>query len=178
MDLSPSSFPFVLSSRFSLLSSATQRRPPSPPIPLLDHPPTAPLSLLLSPSSPPPPSPPATDPIPPSSLEMDWPSPLGSSRHRRIELPRWSSSVPSRLGRSRPLGGGSGRRRGGRLSRYGAVDESGGGVVQAELFGRPDRRVQVVGQRWTSMDFPTRMLLWPPDLVTIDSPAVEVLELD
>uniref|UniRef100_A0A0E0ACG7 Uncharacterized protein n=1 Tax=Oryza glumipatula TaxID=40148 RepID=A0A0E0ACG7_9ORYZ len=117
MDLSPSSFPFVLSSRFSLLSSATQRRPPSPPIPLLDHPPTAPLSLLLSPSSPPPPSPPATDPIPPSSLEMDWPSPLGSSRHRRIELPRWSSSVPSRLGRSRPLGGGSGRRRGGRLSR-------------------------------------------------------------
>ena len=27
------------------------------------------------------------------------------------------------------------------------------------------------------MDFPTRMLLWPPDPVTIDPPAVEVLEL-
>ncbi|BAH91395.1 Os01g0863166 [Oryza sativa Japonica Group] len=55
MDPSPSSFcyflPFVLSSRFSLLSFATQRRPPSPPIPLLDHPPTAPLPLLRSPSS-------------------------------------------------------------------------------------------------------------------------------
>jgi hypothetical protein len=62
-------------------------------------------------------------------------------------------------------------------SGYGAVDESGGRVVQAELFGRPDRRVQVVGRRWTSMDFPTRMLLWPPDPVTIDPPAVEVLEL-
>uniref|UniRef100_A0A0E0FW24 Uncharacterized protein n=1 Tax=Oryza nivara TaxID=4536 RepID=A0A0E0FW24_ORYNI len=62
-------------------------------------------------------------------------------------------------------------------SGYGAVDESGGGVVQAELFGSPDRRVQIVGRRWTSMDFPTRMLLWPPDPVTIDSPAVEVLEL-
>ncbi|EEE68158.1 hypothetical protein OsJ_26273 [Oryza sativa Japonica Group] len=99
---------------------------------------------------------------------MDRPSPLGGSRHRRIELPRWSSSVPSGLGRSRSLGGGSG---------YGAVDESGGRVVQAELFGRPDRRVQVVGRRWTSMDFPTRMLLWPPDPVTIDPPAVEVLEL-
>jgi hypothetical protein len=74
------------------------------------------LSLSSAPLPRPPTESAGTDPIPPSSLAMDRPSPLGGSRHRRIELPRWSSSVPSGLGRSRSLGGGSGRRRGGRLS--------------------------------------------------------------